>query len=460
MSDPVIWDAGLIRRYDKAGSRYTAYPSPNQYAEGVCATDLVSALQGSRTAGRPLALYVHIPFCANVCYCCACTKVITKDRSRAQAYLRALEREIQLVSQQLGPTQRVERLHIGGGTPTFLGHDDLRRLMTRLRESFQLQLDDSAAHMIEVDPREADWPTLGLLRELGFNQVSIGVQDFDPEVQRAINRLQSLDQTQTVMDAARTLAFRSVNIDLIHGLPRQTQASFARTLDSVITMHPDRVTLYPYVHLPDLFLPQRRISLAELPDPDTALEIRLDSYDRLLRAGYRHIGMGQFALPDDDLSNAQEIGQLGRSLQGYVTGADSDLIGLGVAAISQVGDFHCRNTGDLQLYQDSLEQHRLPLRRGIRCTADDRLRRVIINNLMCHYRLRFAEIEQRFGIDLATYFADCLAMLRQLHRDGVIHLDATGIEILPAGRPLVASVCAVFDAYQHVPGRVGAVQLN
>src|SRR5690606_18871938 len=325
---------------------------------------------------------------------------------------------------------------------------------------FQLQLDDSAAHMIEVDPREADWPTLGLLRELGFNQVSIGVQDFDPEVQRAINRLQSLDQTQTVMDAARTLAFRSVNIDLIHGLPRQTQASFARTLDSVITMHPDRVTLYPYVHLPDLFLPQRRISLAELPDPDTALEIRLDSYDRLLPAGYRYIGMGQFALPDDDLSNAQEIGQLGRSLQGYVTGADSDLIGLGVAAISQVGDFHCRNTGDLQLYQDSLEQHRLPLRRGIRCTADDRLRRVIINNLMCHYRLRFAEIEQRFGIDLGIYFADCLAMLRQLHRDGVIHLDATGIEILPAGRPLVSSVCAVFDAYQHVPGRVGAVQLN
>lgn len=459
MSDPVSWDAGLIRRYDKAGPRYTAYPSPAHYAEGVVPTDLVTALQESRDAGRPLSLYVHIPFCANVCYYCACTKIITKDRSRARPYLRALEREIALTSRHLDPAQRVERLHVGGGTPTFLGHDDLRRLMDRLRDAFTLHEDDTADYSIEIDPREADWPTIGLLRELGFNRISFGVQDLDPEVQRAINRLQSLEQTQAVMDAARALAFRSVNIDLIYGLPRQTPGSFARTVASVIEMNPDRLTLYSYAHLPDLFLPQRRINQAELPGIDMRLEICRSSFAQLLAAGYRHIGMGQFALPDDSLSNAQEVGCLTRGLQGYIAGADCDLIGLGVSAISQVGDFHCRNTGDLKLYQQRLEQNRLALHRGLRCSADDRLRRVVINALTCHYQLRFADIEQRFGIDFAIYFADCLGMLEQLHRDGIIRLSVTGIEVLPAGRPLVASVCMVFDAYQQVPERSRRAQI-
>lgn len=459
MSDPVSWDAGLIRRYDKAGPRYTAYPSPAQYADGVVPADLVTALQESRVAGRPLSLYVHIPFCANVCYYCACTKIITKDRSRAQPYLQALEREIELTSHHLSRAQRVERLHIGGGTPTFLGHDDLRRLVDRLRDAFTLHEDDTADYSIEIDPREADWPTIGLLRELGFNRVSFGVQDLDPEVQRAINRLQSLEQTQAVMDAARALAFRSVNIDLIYGLPRQTPDSFARTLASVIEMNPDRLTLYNYAHLPDLFLPQRKISLAELPDSDSRLEIYRSSFAQLLAAGYRHIGMGQFALPDDSLGNAQEIGTLARGLQGYISGEEGDLIGLGVSAISQVGDFHCRNTGDIKLYQQSLEQNRLALHRGLKCSADDRLRRVVINELLCRYQLRFADIEQRFGIDFAIYFADCLGMLEQLHRDGVIHLSVTGIEVLPAGRPLIASVCRMFDAYQHVVDRSRYAQI-
>ncbi|WGK60572.1 oxygen-independent coproporphyrinogen III oxidase [Halopseudomonas sp. SMJS2] len=459
MSDSVSWDAGLIRRYDKAGSRYTAYPSPAHYAEGVLPADLITALQESRTAGRPLSLYVHIPFCANICYYCACTKIITKDRSRAQPYLQSLEREIRLTSRHLSPGQRVERLHVGGGTPTFLGHDDLRRLMERLRNAFTLHEDDTADYSIEIDPREADWATIGLLRELGFNRISFGVQDLDPDVQRAINRLQSPEQTQAVVDAARALAFRSVNIDLIYGLPGQTPDSFARTVTKVIEMHPDRLTLYNYAHLPDLFLPQRKISLAELPDSDSRLEICRRSFAQLLAAGYRHIGMGQFALPDDSLSNAQEIGRLARGLQGYMSGEQGDLIGLGVSAISQVGDLHCRNTGDIKLYQESLGQHRLALHRGLKCSADDRLRRVVINRLLCTYQLRYADIEQRFGIDFATYFADCQGMLGQLHRDGVIRLDVTGIEVLPAGRPLIASVCMVFDAYQHVTDRSRYAQI-
>ncbi len=449
MSDPVEWDEGLIRRYDKPGPRYTSYPTLAQYQDGILPGDLFAALHESGRKGRPLSLYVHIPFCANICYYCSCTKVITKDRSRAQPYLQALYREIDLISPHLGGMQQVERLHLGGGTPTFLGHDDLRGLMGRLRERFNLHEDDTADHSIEIDPREADWSTLGLLRELGFNRVSFGVQDLDVEVQRAVNRLQSLEQTQAVMDAARALAYRSVNIDLIYGLPRQTVESFARTVETIIELKPDRLTLYNYAHLPDLFLPQRRIDMAELPSTDARLQICGNSVARLQQAGYRYIGMGQFALPDDSLSNAQETGELSRSFQGYVAGVECDLIGLGVSAISQVGDLYCRNSSDLKQYQQSLEEGRLALRQGLKCSADDRLRRVVISQLMCHFRLRYADIEQRFNIDFATYFTDCLGTLRQMHENGLIRLSISGIEVLPAGRPLVARICMVFDAYQY-----------
>lgn len=451
MSDQVKWDAGLIHRYDKPGPRYTCYPSPAQFADSVVPADLLAALQDSRDARRPLSLYVHIPFCANVCYHCACTKVITKDRSRAQAYLQALSREAELVSAYLDPEQRVERLHLGGGTPTFLGHDDLRQLVARLRDCFNLRDDDIADHSVEVDPREADWSTMGLLRELGFNHVSIGVQDLDPDVQRAINRLQSLEQTQALMDAARALAYRSVNIDLIQGLPKQTPASHARTVAAIIAMNPDRVTLYNYAHLPDLFLPQYKINPIDLPDPEMRLQIAGNSFAQLHSAGYRYLGMGQFALPDDNLSNAQEAGRLRRGLQGYIAGDSGDLIGLGVSAISQVGNFYCRNTSDIKLYQQRLEGRRLALRGGLQCTADDIIRRRVINRLICRYRLDIADLEQSFSIDFATYFAHCLGPLRQMHCDGLVCLSESGIEILPLGRPLLARICMLFDAYQYHP---------
>lgn len=447
----VSWDASLIRRYDNAGPVYTAYPSPAQYQDEIHPADLLAAFGESRRLGRPLELYVHIPFCANSCHFCSCTKVITKDRSRAQPYLMALQREIDLLSEQVTPGSAIARLHLGGGTPTFLGHADLTELMRRLRSRFALPEDDMAEYSIEIDPREADWSTLGLLRELGFNHLSFGVQDLDPDVQRAVNRLQSLEQTQAVMDAARVLAYRSVNIDLICGLPRQTPESFATTLERVIEMKPDRLNLHRYTHLPESFVPQRQIREQELPTDDICLAIQGASQQRLLAAGYQFIGVGQYALPDDSLSQAREGGMLSRGLQGYVAGVECDLIGLGVSAISRVGGLHWRNSCDLPAYQQHLAQGRLPLRRGVRCSADDHLRRVVIQQLMCHFQLRYADIEQRFSIDFSSYFADALGMLRQMHDDGLVRLSAHGIEVLPAGCPLIARICMEFDAYQRQP---------
>lgn len=452
MSDPVSWDAGLIHRYDKPGPLYTAYPPLDQYYDGVLPGDLFGALKESGNKGRSLSLHVYIPFCANTCHYCFCTRMITKDRSRAQPYLNALYREIDLLGNAQVADSLIEQLHLGGGTPTFLSHQDLRELMGKLRSSFNLHDDDGADYSVEIDPREADWPTLGLLRELGFNRVSLGVQDLEPQVQRAINRLQSLEETQTVMDAARALAYRSVSMDLMYGLPQQTPASFARSLASVIEMKPDRLVLRNYIHQPELYTPQRHIKPQELPSDEARLEIYIESQRQLLAAGYRFVGMGQFALPDDNLSLARETGTLSYGLHGYVAGPESDVLGLGVSAISQVGGLSCRNTCDLGEYQQQLQQERLPLRQGLRRTADDRLRSAIIQQLMCQWRLDYHEIERRYSIDFTSYFADCFAMLQQMHNDGLVQLQPAGLEVLPAGRPLVTRICAVFDAYQHVMG--------
>ncbi|SDR94821.1 coproporphyrinogen III oxidase, anaerobic [Halopseudomonas xinjiangensis] len=444
------WDADLIRRYDKAGPRYTSYPTAVQFHDGVAPMHLLHALDKSREVNRDLSLYVHVPFCANICYYCACNKVITKDRSRAQSYLDSLYREIETVSRHVGSEQTIEQLHFGGGTPTFLSHDQLRDLLSKLRRHFKLRDDDIGDYSIEIDPREADWSTIGLLRELGFNRASFGVQDLDPEVQRAVNRLQSLEQTQAVMEAARTLAYRSINIDLIYGLPKQTPEGFARTVEAIIALKPDRLSVFNYAHLPERFLPQRRINAADLPSATAKLEMFESSIRQLMQAGYRYIGMDHFALPDDSLSIAQETGALQRNFQGYTTHGHCDLVGLGVSSISQIGDLFCQNTADIKQYQGSLEAGQLATRRGLVGHADDRLRRAVISQLICHFSLRFADIEQRLGIDFRDYFGDCFPMLQQMDRDGLIRLGETGIDVLPAGRLLVRSVCMVFDAYQSV----------
>ncbi|SHL79761.1 oxygen-independent coproporphyrinogen III oxidase [Phytopseudomonas punonensis] len=447
MLDAIQWDSDLIRRYDQAGPRYTSYPTAVQFHDGVGSFDLLHALRDSRRALRPLSLYLHLPFCANICYYCACNKVITKDRGRTQPYLQALEREMALIGHHVDKRQRIEQLHLGGGTPTFLSHDELRQLMSKLREHFSLLDDDSGDYSIEIDPREADWSTMGLLRELGFNRVSLGVQDLDPRVQRAINRLQSLEETRAIVEAARTLQFRSVNIDLIYGLPQQTAENFAHTVQQVIALQPDRLSLFNYAHLPERFMPQRRIDSGQLPSAATKLAMLQGSIEQLASAGYRYIGMDHFALPDDELASAQEDGSLQRNFQGYTTHGHCDLIGLGVSSISQVGDLYCQNSSDLAAYQASLNNGQLATARGLGCNDDDRIRRAVIQQLICHFQLEFADIEQRFAISFRSYFADTWPALQQMHRDGLIELAERGIEVLPAGRLLVRSLCMLFDRY-------------
>ena len=453
MLDAIRWDTDLIRRYDCAGPRYTSYPTAVQFNDRIGSFDLLHALRDSRKANRPLSLYVHVPFCANICYYCACNKVITKDRGRAQPYLESLSREIRQIAHHLGPEQVVEQLHFGGGTPTFLSHDELRWLMAELRQHFHLLDDNSGDYSIEIDPREADWATMGLLRELGFNRVSLGVQDLDPEVQRAVNRLQSLEQTRAVLDAAHTLQFRSVNIDLIYGLPRQNPESFARTVAEVIALQPDRLSVFNYAHLPERFMPQRRINTEDLPSPADKLQMLHNSIDQLTRAGYRYIGMDHFALPDDELAMAQEDGTLQRNFQGYTTHGHCDLIGLGVSSISQIGDLYSQNTSDISAYQESLDSGQLATARGLQCNNDDRIRRAVIQQLICSFSLDFASIERRFNIDFRGYFNDCWPALQQMARDQLISLKAEGIDILPAGRLLARSVCILFDHYLNAQSR-------
>ncbi|WP_440057504.1 oxygen-independent coproporphyrinogen III oxidase [Pseudomonas fragariae (ex Marin et al. 2024)] len=447
MLDAIRWDSDLIHRYDVAGPRYTSYPTAVQFHTQVGAFELLHALRESRKASRPLSLYVHLPFCANICYYCACNKVITKDRGRAQAYLQRLEHEIQMLACHLAPGQVVEQLHLGGGTPTFLSHAELRRLMAQLRLHFNLLEDDSGDYGIEIDPREADWSTMGLLRELGFNRVSLGVQDLDPTVQRAINRMQSLEETRAIVEAARTLQFRSVNIDLIYGLPAQNPQTFSHTVDKVIDLQPDRLSVFNYAHLPERFMPQRRIDAADLPDAASKLLMLQRTVEQLGNAGYRYIGMDHFALPDDELATAQEDLTLQRNFQGYTTHGHCDLIGLGVSAISQVGELYSQNSSDLSEYSRLLDSDQPATKRGLLCNDDDRIRRAIIQQLICHFTLDFGEIEKNFCIDFRDYFRDAWPQLLGMASDGLITLSETGIEVRPEGRLLVRAVCMVFDAY-------------
>lgn len=451
MLDNIRWDADLIRRYDLSGPRYTSYPTAVQFHEGVGPFDMLHALRDSQKARHALSLYVHIPFCANICYYCACNKVITKDRGRSAPYLARLIREAEMIGRHLGREQRVEQLHFGGGTPTFLSPGQLRELMGQLRTHLHLLDDDSGDYGIEIDPREADWTTMGLLRELGFNRVSIGVQDFDLEVQQAVNRLQSFAETHAIIDAARTLQYRSINIDLIYGLPKQTPERFAHTVEQVIDLQPDRLSVFNYAHLPERFMPQRRINSADLPSPGQKLEMLHRTVEQLSAAGYRYIGMDHFALPDDELASAQEDGTLQRNFQGYTTHGHCDLIGLGVSAISQIGDFYAQNSSDIADYMSSLDNGQLATRRGLYCNADDRVRRAVIQQLICHFQLDFATIEERFNIDFRGYFSEVWPELERFAADGLIQLDAQGIDVTAAGRLLVRSLCMLFDHY--LPGQ-------
>ena len=449
MQQGLEFDSELIRRYDTSGPRYTSYPTAVQFTEAFGEAEYRERARRSNETDTPapLSLYFHIPFCNTVCFYCACNKVITANRKRAQPYLDHLFREIRMQGELYDRDRPVEQLHWGGGTPTFISDEQMRALMDETRRHFALRDDDSGEYSIEIDPREADAGTMALLRELGFNRISLGVQDFDPRVQQAVNRIQSEEETAAVLEAARAEGFKSTSIDLIYGLPHQSVDSFAATLDKVIAMGPDRLSVFNYAHLPQMFKTQRQIRAEALPSADEKLAILDYTIGRLTEAGYVYIGMDHFARPDDELAVAQREGTLYRNFQGYSTHADCDLVAMGATSISKVGDSYSQNLKGLEDYYAALEAGRLPVFRGVVLTADDRLRREVITRLICNFELDFADIEAAYSIDFADYFADALERLQPMQADGLLVVNADGIQVQPRGRLLIRNICMVFDRY-------------
>lgn len=447
INQKIEFDLSLIKRYDRAGPRYTSYPTALELHAGFTGQDYRQQIDQSNAAGGPLSLYFHIPFCDTVCYYCACNKIITKNRKHAEPYLNNLHQEIALQAELFDPGRIVNQLHWGGGTPTFLRGEQMRQLMEVTRQHFNLRNDDNREYSIEIDPRAADAATLPLLRDLGFNRLSLGVQDFDPAVQKAVNRLQSEQQTFTVLKAAREHGFGSISIDLIYGLPLQTVTSFSRTLDKILEVKPDRLSIFNYAHLPSRFKTQRQINDADLPDSKTKLEILQMVIQRLQEQGYVYIGMDHFARPDDELAVSQRENKLYRNFQGYSTHSDCDLIGLGITSIGRVSDSYIQNVKDLETYNSLISQNKLPIFKGFVLNADDKLRRAVITQLICHFDLDFSSIEQQLEIDFREYFASELQALQIMQKDGLINMKAGKIEVLPAGRLLIRNICMVFDKY-------------
>ena len=441
--------ADLLTRFDVPGPRYTSYPTADRFVEAFGAADYAQALTQRRTGpaalALPLSLYVHIPFCEQLCYYCACTKIITKHHERSAPYLGYLSREVDLHVQRLGSGHSVSQLHLGGGSPTFLNDDELAELMAMLRRNFSLV--PGGEYSIEIDPRTVDVTRLEALARLGFNRLSFGVQDFDPQVQKAVHRIQPAEQVFALVEAARRIGFESINVDLIYGLPKQTPESFDRTLAQVSALRPDRIALYAYAHLPERFKPQRRIIAVELPGAANKVSMLARSLAAFEEAGYVYVGMDHFALPDDALAVAKRQGRLHRNFQGYSTQSDCDLIGLGVSAIGKVGATYSQNAKTLQEYQDALDQGQLPVVRGLAVSRDDLVRRAAIMALMCQGQLAYESIELAHLIDFKTYFAAELAQLATMQEQGLVTLGDTGIQVTPMGWFFVRGVAMVFDKY-------------
>lgn len=439
----------LLRRFDVSGPRYTSYPTADRFVEAFGQEEYTLALQQRKLAtpakAQPLSLYIHIPFCESLCYYCACNKIITKHHDRAEVYLRYLAREIDLHTAHCDLGQVVSQLHLGGGTPTFLSDEELRDLMGMLRRSFTLIA--GGEYSIEVDPRTVTPDRLALLAELGFNRLSFGVQDFDPDVQKAVHRIQPAQQVFDLVAAARRLGFDSVNVDLIYGLPNQTPESFARTLAQVNELRPDRIALYAYAHLPERFKSQRRIITVELPPAAAKVSMLAAALEAFIEAGYVYVGMDHFALPEDALAVAKRQGRLHRNFQGYSTQPDCDLIGLGVSAIGRVGATYSQNAKTLEEYYDFIDQGRLPVVRGLTLSRDDLVRRTVIMALMCQGEVLFEPVDQAWLIEFRTYFAPELEQLREMQGQGLVSLSNEGIQVTALGWFFVRGVAMVFDRY-------------
>lgn len=439
------FDRELIAGLPSSGPRYTSYPTADRFHGGFREKEYLEALhsRGADASNKPLSLYIHIPFCNTICYYCGCNKIITKDKGRADAYIEYLEKEMKLLAPHLGGRHQLAQLHFGGGTPTFLSNNQLERVFEMIRKYFQLIPDGE--YSIEIDPRKVSRETVLKLGKLGFNRMSVGIQDFDPKVQAAVNRIQSYEETKEVIDAAREAGFKSVSVDLIYGLPYQTSESIKTTIDTVLSLDPDRLALYHYAHLPHVFKPQRRIDTAAVPGSEEKLDMLQYCVQTLTERGYVFIGMDHFAKPDDELSVALEKGLLQRNFQGYSTYADCDLVAIGVSSIGKIGNTYSQNERDIDAYYAAIDEGRLPVMRGYQLNQDDILRRNIIQDLMCRFALDYRVYEDISGTPFDRYFKDELADLEKLADLGLVSLNKQGLTVTPKGRFLIRNIAMVFD---------------
>ena len=442
-----LFDPQLLQRYDVPGPRYTSYPTAPQFSAGFGEAQLreVAAASNGDPIPRPISLYLHIPFCTSPCFYCGCNRIITRDKTRGEAYLTRLYREIALASSMFDRDREVEQVHFGGGTPNFLDPEQITEVVDVLRRHFSFARGSKMDCSIELDPRFITPAAVGQLGQAGFNRASLGVQDFDPVVQEAVNRIQGVEQTLGIIQACREHGFRSVNVDLIYGLPKQTLEGFARTLDITLEARPDRLAIYGYAHLPNLFKPQHRIHAEDLPSPEAKLDLLRLAIDKLGQAGYEYIGMDHFALPGDELARAQREGGLHRNFMGYTTHAESDLVGLGVSAISHIGASFSQNPRDLPSWEMAIDAGRLPVWRGMYMDEDDVIRADLIQALMCHGALDFRAFEQHHMIDFGAYFSESLARLKPLQDDGLVELDEGGLRATSRGRLLLRIIAMCFD---------------
>ncbi|MCF7980716.1 MAG: oxygen-independent coproporphyrinogen III oxidase [Pseudomonadales bacterium] len=448
-SQAIQFDADMLKKYDTFGPRYTSYPTALQFSPEFTEQDYREELEESNLQSNPLSLYYHIPYCESLCFYCACNKIITHTFDRAIPYLERLHKEVVMQAALVSDQRLVNQLHFGGGTPTFLSDEQLQQLMLVTEQHFKMAPVDQREFSIEIDPRAVRGNTIAMLREFGFNRVSLGVQDFDEKVQKAVNRQQSVEQTQAVLDAARQSGYQSINMDLIYGLPHQTVASFSRTLDTIITMRPERLAIYSYAHLPHRVKAQTLIKAEDLPDAVTKLSLLELTINRLQEAGYVYIGMDHFALPDDELVRAKEKGTLQRNFQGYSTHADTDMIGMGVTSIGKVNNAYSQNERFEKGYFKAIDAGHLAVFQGYRLSEDDKLRRTVIQELMCQGVVDFETIEKRYQIDFRSYFAEELNRLLPLEEDDLVTLSTQQIRVQPFGRLLLRNIAMVFDAYQQ-----------
>jgi len=443
----VCFDTDLIVRYGGRGPRYTSYPTALQFSEELTADDYRENALASNASGVPLSLYVHIPFCHTLCYYCGCNKIITRNQDRVVRYMEMLYREIEMQSELFDKSRKIEQLHFGGGTPTYLDNGQLDDLMAKLRGAFTFDESDNREFSIEVDPRTVDEDGIRHLAKLGFNRLSLGIQDFDPVVQEAVNRAQTTDDVLGLVLAARDSGFESISFDLIYGLPHQSVESFDKTLELVIAMRPDRLAVYNYAHLPRRFKGQRMINDADIPSPEVKLDILHRTIDSLCGAGYEYIGMDHFALPEDELVLARKNGTLQRNFQGYSTHRECDLVALGVSAIGSIGNVFAQSSVSTIEYEVLIENGQLPIRKGIAVDDDDLLRADVIQALMCYDELSFEKFGAEHNIDFAEYFAAEIERLQPLADDDLIKLDQSGVVITQKGRLLLRSIAMVFDRY-------------